>query len=100
MVTRDVSRRGRMGRQGQSAVFDAFLFFIILTSASILTYIVPGTLARQIEELLSSQYRDELADDTFKAVLKSTINSTSFVKNGEANDVNDVDVMSATAIYM
>jgi hypothetical protein len=100
MVSKRALPRRGIGRRGQSAVFDAFLFFIILTSASILSYIVPSTIAKQNEQLLSSQYRNELADNTLKAVLKSTINATSFVKNGDTHDIYDVDVMSAIAVYM
>lgn len=101
MVNRTLNRREwRIGRKGQSAVFDAVIFFIILTSASIFIYIVPSNLARQNEELLLSQYRTELVDNTLKAVLKSTMNSTHFEKNGEIMEVNDVDVRSAIHLYM
>jgi acyl carrier protein len=93
------SRRG-MGKRGQSAVFDAFLFFMILMVASVLTYLVPSTIANHNQELLASQYRDEFVDDTLKAVLRGTINSTSFVKNDDIHYVYDVDVLSAVVIYM
>jgi hypothetical protein len=100
MVSGHTLPRIGIGRQGQSAVFDAFLFFTILTSASILTYIVPNTIANQNQELLSFEYRDELADDTLNAVMKSTINSTSFIKNGDLHSLYDADVLSAIFIYM
>jgi hypothetical protein len=100
MVKRLPKSRRRMDRRGQSAVFDAFLFFMILMVASAITYILPSTIAKQNQELLTSQYRDEFVDDTLKAVLKSTINSTSFKKNGDINNVSDIDVLSAIVIYM
>lgn len=90
----------RMGRSGQSAVFDAVIFFIILASASALIYIIPTTIVKQNEDLLLSQYKSEVVDSTLKAVLRSTINSTSFVKNDDRHDIFDIDVHRAIQLYM
>lgn len=90
----------RTRRSGQSAVFDAVIFFLILASASVLIYIIPTTIVKQNEDLLHSHYKREVVDSTLKAVLRSTINSTSFMKNGDKHDVFDIDVHRAIQLYM
>jgi len=97
-----VNRKFRLSsrRSGQSAVFDAVIFFIILASASVLIYIIPTTIVKHNEDLLLSQYKSEVVDSTLKAVLRSTINSTSFSKNNEKYNVFDIDVQRAIQLYI
>jgi hypothetical protein len=89
-----------MGRKGQSSLFDAILFFLVLTSASIFMYVVPGSLMSQNEELRVSEYRREFVDGTLSAVLGSTIRSTSFVKDRTEHLVFDIDTRQAIQLYM
>ncbi len=99
-IKRVFPRRIRMGREGQSAVFDAFIFFIILISASMFIYIIPNNLIIHNENLLSSQYRHEYVDDTLRAVLRSTIDPTSYVMDGKIHEVSEIDVQRAIQLYM
>jgi hypothetical protein len=75
-------------------MFDAILFFIILISASIFVFIIPSAQSNQSSNILQSQYRNEFVESTLRAVLKSTLDSTSFSNNGARIEIFDSDVQT------
>lgn len=70
-------------KKGQTAIYDALLFFIVMTIASAVVVATTFTFLKQNPEYLKSERNIQFANDVLDSVLISSINKTFYKKGTE-----------------
>jgi len=86
--------------KAQMALYDAVLFFIIIMIASTGLYITSLNLIKQTPEYAVQQRGIQDASDILNSVSISTVNETTYTKNGEEYYVYQQTVERTIQIYL